>query len=143
MRCSFPPKSILAMQFSWRHKMDALIQALQVKRTWRQKVTLLRQRLYIWRRFPEEKYNDGCVTKRKLAAVLRSRLVEMSRAEGHAYYSDPEEIGLPDFRCRSRVNPEARAKLLKRNLRERRMITSILTAMYNYQFTGPDYFGTE
>lgn len=77
----------------------------------------LRQRLYLWRRFRNT--CGGVVTKRKLSKALRRRLSDMSKTESYAYYSDPRGVGI-----------HRKIKLENQNLRERRMIVSILQDMY-------------
>ena len=81
------------------------------KRTWK----LVRQRLYLWRRFR----NQDTAKKRTLTKALRSRLTEMSQAEAHEYHKDPQGCGTDN-----------RWKLVKRNRRERLMALSILADIY-------------
>ncbi len=102
--------------------MDELIKSMQHGRTKRQWVKLLWQKAYLWRRFR----NQDVTTKRFLAKALRNRLAEMSKAEG---FWPPKPMG--------RVE-----KLVKHNRRERLMIHSILTDMFNC-FITPDYLGTQ
>lgn len=116
--------------------MEPLIELLREKRTAKQQVRLLRQRLYLWRGFRNGKMKlhqrcGGVVTKRALAKALRRRLAIMSRDESFAYYAAPQTTGYRD-----------KEKLLRKNLSERLMIVSILNDMYAL-FTGPDYLGVE
>lgn len=107
--------------------MDGLIKCMQEKREWREWVKLLWQKAYLWRRFR----NQDVTTKRQLAKALRIRLAAMQKAESFAYYADPQGTGCKD-----------KAKLEKRNRRERLMVHSILTDMYNCVII-PNYLGTD
>lgn len=73
----------------------------------------------------------GIVIKRELSKALRQRLTDMSKAESYAYYSAP---------CGARMPPKT--KLVKRNLRERRMIVSVLQDMYAAPNT-PNFLGVD
>jgi len=105
--------------------MEPLMRCRPEERTWRQKVRLLRQRLYLWRRFR----NQDIVTKRKLAKALRNRLTVMSRTEAVPYRLDSGREGYNLLRAVER-----------RHLRERKMIVSILADMYS-RFSGPEHLG--
>jgi len=109
-------------------KMEVLMKTLAIKRTWRQKIVELRQRLYLRRR--GYTWRDGRPwPKRALAKALRQRLAKMSQAEAYAYYG-------ADFgaRCRAKIKVENKHK------RERLMIVSILSDMYA-NFAGPNHLG--
>ncbi len=81
----------------------------------RAKISLIRQRMYLWRKF------RGITTKRALAKALRDRLTKMSRAEAYAYFAIPKKgQGI-----------QRKEALTKRHLRERRMIVTILGEMYH------------
>ncbi len=77
------------------------------------KISLIRQRIYLWRKF------RGITTKRALAKALRRRLTKMSKVEAYTYFVSPNGKGI--------LQEEA---LIKRHLRERRMIVTILGEMY-------------
>ncbi len=110
--------------------MEHLMRCLAVKRTWRQKIVEIRQRLYLRRK--SFMGQDGRPwPKRALAKALRARLASMSRAEAYAYYGAP-----PDARC------QAKDKVEKKHLRERKMIVSILSDMYA-NFAGPAHLGVQ
>ncbi len=107
-----------------------LMECRKETRTWRQWIKLLWQKAYLWRLGRRSEYVwllGGVVTKRALAKALRKRRAEMSKVEG--YHRNP------------RLSSGCREKLIKRNKRERLMIHSILTDMYNVRIT-PDYLGT-
>ena len=114
--------------------MDGLIECLKEKRTRSQWAKLLWQKAYLWRLLRREEYTwicNGAFTKRELAKALRMRLASMSQSEYAVYVKHNH----------SHKGWCKKEKLEKRNKKERLMIVSILTDMFDC-FIEPDYLGT-